>query len=87
MLARAMAGPMMPKARRSTVLLSSAPVTGGRVRTSRAGGSAPSAAAARVSVPISMASTCSTPRASGIWPPDRAQTTKGASSATLSVRW
>ena len=36
---------------------------------------------------MSSASTCSTPMASGNRPPDRAQTTNGASSATLSVRW
>ena len=40
-----------------------------------------------MSVPMSRASTCKTPRASGIWPADRAHTTNGVSSATLSVRW
>ena len=36
---------------------------------------------------MSSASTCSTVIISGIAPPDSAQTTNGASSATLSVRW
>ena len=50
-------------------------------------GSAPRATAFMRSVPMSSASICRTESMSGIVPPDSAQTTKGASSATLSVRW
>ena len=61
--------------------------SGGCSSTCAAGGSAPSASAGSMSVPMSRASICSTPSASGKRPPDSAQTTNGVSSATLSVRW
>ncbi len=83
----AMSGPRRPKARRTTVAFISRPVTGGPSSRCRAGGSAPSATAERVSVQRSIARICRTPRASGNRPPDSAHTTKGVSSATLSVRW
>ena len=51
------------------------------------GGSAPRARAGSMSVPMSSASTCSTPMARGKLPPVIAHTANGVSSATLSVRW
>ena len=50
------------------------------------GGSAPSANAGNRSVPMSKARTCNTVSNSGMAPPESAQITNGASSATLSVR-
>src|ERR1019366_6746842 len=50
-------------------------------------GLAPRATAGKMSVPTSKQSTCKTPSAKGKRPSERAHTTKGVNSATLSVRW
>ena len=86
-VATATVGPSTPNARRTTRRFISLPCTGGPSSRWALGGSAPSATADRVSVPMSRARICRTPSASGKRPPDSTHTTNGVSSATLSVRW